>query len=478
MLFNSLEYLLFFVVVTITYFICPKKIRWMVLLISSYYFYMQWNEVYAILMLLSTVITYISGKIIGWINNYDKPDILKKLTVAVSLILNLSILVIFKYGNFIIENINFYTESKISALDLLLPVGISFYTFQALSYTIDVYREKIEPCNSFFRYALFVSFFPQLVAGPIERSVNLLPQVCNETRFSWNNFVHGIYLMAIGMFEKVVISDRLAIAIDNVYENINTTSALSVAIAILLFSLQIYCDFGGYSLIAIGSAKALGFNLTTNFKQPYFAVSITDFWKRWHISLTTWFKDYLYIPLGGNKKGKLRQCINTLIVFLVSGLWHGASWHFVFWGFINGILQIFEKLFIKVKKSNILFRIINCILVFVLVSLIWVFFRAQSVNEGIAVIQKLFLGFDFTTDILSELSLSMMDINILIVGLFVLFIFDVINETSVLSYDIMSKSMLTRLFMVVIFAFLVLFTIAFGVWGEGFESSAFIYFQF
>lgn len=339
MIFNSMQFLIFFPIVFMIYFLFPPKTRYIWLLISSYYFYMCWNPKYIFLILFSTTVTYISGIAIETVKkkNVDGKRWFLKCCVAISFFLNLLVLFYFKYFEFMITNLNRFIgilglQILVPVFDIILPVGISFYIFQALGYTMDVYRGEIEAEKNFFRYALFVSFFPQLVAGPIERSKNLLKQVNNPTYFKVENARQGLLTMAYGLFMKVVVADRLAGIIDPIYNNWSEQTGMRLMTATILFAVQIYCDFEGYSQLAIGSAQVLGFHINQNFKIPYLSTSIQDFWQRWHISLTGWFRDYLYIPLGGNRKGKVRKYLNTMIVFLVSGLWHGASWHFVVWG--------------------------------------------------------------------------------------------------------------------------------------------------
>lgn len=344
MLFNSYHFLIFFPIVLFIYFLVPKKMRYIWLLLSSYYFYMNWNPRYAILIAISTIITYLSGIGIQFYNN-NKNNEMKKCIVSLSIISNLSILIIFKYSNFILANLNIFLEKfEINCLpnkvDLLLPVGISFYTFQALSYTIDVYRGNIKAEQNILRYSLFVSFFPQLVAGPIERSTNLISQIQNIDRIEllqYERIKSGTLLMAWGFFQKLIISDRIAIFVNQIFDFYYNYGAIEIGLAAVLFAFQIYFDFNGYTFIARGTSRIIGIELIKNFKQPYLASGIQDFWRRWHISLTTWFTDYLYIPLGGNKKGLFRKYVNIIIVFLISGLWHGASWNFIFWGLLHAI---------------------------------------------------------------------------------------------------------------------------------------------
>lgn len=316
MLFNSSEFLIFFPFVTLIYFILPKKVRQYWLLISSYYFYMCWNAKYIILILFSTFITYISGLLIEKIRNkaYEqKKEIIRKnIVVAVSFILSLSVLFYYKYANFAFAILgrallSVHINLRVTQFDVILPVGISFFTFQALSYTMDVYRGEIYAEKNFFKYALFVSFFPQLVAGPIERSKNLIRQISEPKSFEFERARDGVLLMLWGYFLKIVLADRIAIFVDTVYGDIVAYPGYFIIVATILFAFQIYCDFAGYSVIAMGTARILGIELMDNFQSPYLSASVADFWRRWHISLTSWFKDYLYIPLGGGEKGKLSQ---------------------------------------------------------------------------------------------------------------------------------------------------------------------------
>ena len=352
MLFNSLEFIIFFPIVVAAYFALKPKYRWILLLLASYYFYMAWNYKYIVLILISTTIDYFAGINIHRSNNPRT----RKALLLVSLVANLGLLFFFKYFNFFGDSINYLFDKinifyNIPAYHYLLPVGISFYTFQTMSYTIDIYNGKQEPERHFGRFALFVSFFPQLVAGPIERSVNLLPQFRKHYDFDYERVKNGILLMVWGFFKKVVIADRLAEYVNMVYNHPHDFGGLHNMIATFFFSFQIYCDFSGYSDIAIGSAMIMGYTLMTNFRRPYFSMSIREFWQRWHISLSTWFRDYVYIPLGGNRVVKWRWYYNLFITFLVSGLWHGAEWTFVIWGALHGFYLIFAIWTTKLREN-------------------------------------------------------------------------------------------------------------------------------
>lgn len=342
MLFNSIEFIIFLPIAVIGFYLVPKNFKKIWLLICSYYFYMQWNPIYVVLLFATTITTYVSALCVE-----KSGERLRKIYLIVCLLINFGLLVFFKYGAFIIDNISMIIPSpciNISVADdffakLVLPVGISFYTFQLVGYIIDVYRGEVTATHNFVSFALFASFFPQLVAGPIERASKLQTQIDNLNNRKkidiFRDIYVGFYQMAWGFFLKLVIADRTALLTDEVLRNYTNYGLIQILIAIMFFTIRIYCDFNGYTYIARGAAKCMGFELSINFRQPYFAISIHDFWKRWHITLTKWFKDYLYIPLGGNRKGKIRKYINVMIVFLCSGLWHGASWHFVIWGGVS-----------------------------------------------------------------------------------------------------------------------------------------------
>lgn len=333
MLFNSFSFAIFLPIVFVVYWTVPHRVRWILLLIASYYFYMSWNVKYVILILFTTVVSYTASRLIE--KNYSY--IWNKIFLYAAIVSCIGVLFFFKYFNFFSESINrlfahFAIHLHLIILKYLLPVGISFYTFQTLSYVIDVYKGKVKPEHNFGIYATFISFFPQLVAGPIERTENLLPQIKARHNFDSEQALFGAKLMLWGYFKKLVIADTLAQYVDLVFANLEAYHGFDLVIAIFFFTLQIYCDFSGYSDIAIGTADLFGIKLMTNFKSPYFSSSIKEFWNRWHISLSSWFKDYIYIPLGGNRCSKARCAMNVIITFLASGLWHGANWTFIIWG--------------------------------------------------------------------------------------------------------------------------------------------------
>lgn len=395
MLFNSLSYAVFLPIVFILYWAIPAKFRWILLLVSSYYFYMSWNPKYVVLILFTTVISFLSGILL---EKATKP-VLKNLIVLIAICACLSTLFMFKYFNFALSLLTRIYPIGIRPLNYLLPVGISFYTFQSISYTIDVYRGTCKAEKNLGIYAIFVSFFPQLVAGPIERSNNLLHQIRDKHSFCAAETYYGMRLIIWGLFKKILIADNLAIYVDKIYGNIHNYNGCSILFATVFFTLQIYCDFSGYTDIARGSAKLFGIDLMENFRSPYFSTSVKDFWSRWHISLSTWFKDYLYIPLGGNRVSRIRTYINLLITFFVSGLWHGANVTFIAWGAIHGAAQILENaLGIKTGSLNRFCSFMKRILVFCFVSWAWIFFRAASISDALYATKSILSGITHPVD--------------------------------------------------------------------------------
>lgn len=493
MLFNSIEFIVFFPVVVVLYFAIPRKVRYIWLLAASYFFYMCWNAKYAVLLFYSTAVTYGSGLLIDKCDREERPEKWKKLFVALSFTLNLLLLFLFKYFDFAVENINFILEKcglaiRAPQFDLLLPVGISFYIFQALSYTMDVYRKEIYVERNFLKYALFVSFFPQLVAGPIERSKNLLKQISRDNVFSYENLRRGLLIMLWGYFQKIVIADRIGLLVDTVYGNVGEYQAGSYLLASVLFAVQIYCDFSGYSLIAVGAAKVMGFQLMENFDCPYFAKSVAEFWRRWHISLTSWFRDYLYIPLGGNRKGTVRKYINIMIVFLVSGLWHGAQWTYVVWGGLNGLFQVIGSILMPLrKKAEKLYggkeksfgrRLLKIFVTFILVDLTWIFFRANTMQDALHIIKSILIsGPGSLLDIpLYELGLSQKQFHLLVFSMLILLAADWMKYKKIPVLDKILDQELWFRWSVYITG--IMFVLVFGIWGNAYDAQAFVYFQF
>ena len=401
MLFNSLNYFIFFILTTLAYFNLPHKYRWFLLLAGSCYFYMSFVPIYILILIFTVVVDYFGGIFIETAFGRKR-----KLFLIASLCANIGVLSFFKYFNFLNENLTillqaFTVNNQIPFLSILLPIGLSFHTFQAMSYTIEVYRGNQTAERNFGVYLLYVMFYPQLVAGPIERPQNLIHQFYEKHHFEYVRIVAGLKLILWGLFKKVVVADRLAIYVNAVYNNSNHHSGQTLMVATIFFAFQIYCDFSGYSDIAIGSAKILGFELMTNFQRPYLSKNISEFWQRWHISLSSWFKDYLYISLGGNRRSLKSWYFNIMIVFFVSGLWHGANWTFIIWGTLNGLYFVLShntaKLrnilneFIGLNKIPKIKSVMQIILTFSLTCLSWVFFRANNVNDALNIIKKMIL---------------------------------------------------------------------------------------
>ncbi len=481
MLFNSLHFLIFFPIVTAVYFSIPHKYRWILLLISSYYFYMSWKAEYVILIIISTLIDYIAGIIIY----NSKTQRRKNLFLWLSLLSNLGLLFTFKYFNFFSDSLRTILQQFSIQLDpitlkVLLPVGISFYTFQTISYTIDVYRGEIKPQKHIGIFALYVSYFPQLVAGPIERAKNLLPQFFEKHYFDYKRVTDGLKLMLWGFFKKVVIADRLAIIVNTIYATPTDYNGIPLILATVFFAFQIYCDFSGYSDIAIGSAQIMGIRLMDNFNRPYFSKSISEFWKRWHISLSSWFKDYLYIPLGGNRVSTSRWYFNLFVTFLVSGLWHGANLTFVIWGALHGFYVIFGVITktLKDRLLNItkliqfprLIQLSRILSTFVLVNIGWVIFRANNVSDAFYILTHLFKGISFSSKGIIP-GLDWTDL-FFVIGIIAFMEFvHLIQEHSSIRQFLDGKPLLLRWLIYLIIIFLILL---FG----NFNNTQFIYFQF
>jgi len=486
MLFNSLHFLLFFPVICLVYFRIPSKLKNYWLLIASCYFYLAFNPAYIFLMMFIIAVTYASGIII---EKYEKQ---KKITAAAAVIICIFILGFFKYYNFFTYFTNnafgiFGINISFPSFDFIMPLGISFYTFQAISYTVDVYRKKTEPLHNFAGYALFVSFFPNMVSGPIQKSHEFLPQLKKSHlhRFNYDRVKNGLILMLWGFFCKMVVADRLAIAVNAVFDAPGDFSGLQIFVSVILFSIQIFIDFNSYSDIAIGASRILGFDFKSNFLRPYFSKSIKEFWRRWHISLSSWFRDYLYFPLGGNRKGKTRTYINTMVVFIVSGLWHGASGTFILWGTLHGsfliIGQLTETLRRKILpenskiRKNIVFRTASVLFVFSLVSFSWIFFRANSFDDSLTIIKN---AFDFSKGLslwqLFALKLSANEFFLCFFGIGLIFLINLYQCKHSIDLKI---SQLHVFFRWLIYIAFIMAIIIFGIYGTE-TSQQFIYVQF
>ncbi len=389
MLFNSFEYAIFLPIVFLLYwFVFNKQVKWqnLFLLIVSYIFYGWWDWRFLLLIAFSTTLDFWVGVQLGNIEDAKK----RKLIFGLSCLVNLGFLGFFKYFNFFIDNFIAASEKlgyhpSITVIKIILPVGISFYTFQSLSYTADIYLKKLKPTTDFILFASFISFFPQLVAGPIERAVNLLPQFENKRQFNYEEAKQGMQQILCGLFKKIVIADTLSVYVDQIFASYQLLPGSTLLLGAIYFAVQIYCDFSGYSSIAIGTAHLFGFSLMTNFSYPYFSKNVAEFWRKWHISLSTWFRDYVYIPLGGSCGTLGKVILNTLIVFVLSGFWHGANWTFIVWGLLNGLFIIPTIIFSKNKKersSNFIFDSVKILFTFFLITLTWVFFRSQNIAQA------------------------------------------------------------------------------------------------
>ncbi len=408
MLFNSLHFVVFFPVVCLLYFSLKMRFRWVLIVIASYYFYACWRSSYLVLIVASTLVDYVAGLGLG----HARRLATRRSLLGVSIATNLGLLFFFKYYGFFAESASligghFNITTNMPELKVLLPVGISFYTFQTMSYTIDVYRRRREPERHLGIFASYVAFFPQLVAGPIERSTHLLPQFRRLSCPDAARFAEGLRHILWGFFKKLVIADGVASFVNSVYGDPGSFSGMTVVLATYLFAFQIYCDFSGYSDIAIGCSKVLGFDLRCNFQKPYFAGSLRDFWRRWHISLSSWFRDYLYIPLGGSRGGALRAGSVLLVVFLLSGLWHGAAWNFVLWGFFHGAALILENWLFKrtgkALKGHVLARAVRMLITFHVVLLGWVLFRVENILDLGEILSSLGRPWGITSITLREL---------------------------------------------------------------------------
>ncbi len=491
MLFNSIDFAIFFPIVFILYYSAAARtlrIRNAFIVAVSYVFYGWWSWEFLSLIIASTVLDYFVGSALKKAVSESG----RKLLLLLSIGVNLGLLGYFKYSNFFIDNFisvfSFFGYSfSMESLKVILPVGISFYTFQTLSYSIDVYRRKMEPVKDYIQFSAFVCFFPQLVAGPIERASNLLPQFGYIKPFSYEETTEGLKLAAWGLFKKIVIADRLAIFVNTVYGNPSDHEGLALITATMFFAFQIFCDFSGYSDIAIGTSQILGIRLMDNFRRPYFSKSIYEFWKRWHISLSSWFKDYLYIPLGGSRVSLLRWHANIMITFLISGLWHGAKWTFVAWGALNGLYILFGRWInsivskympsIEIKVNPYAQKMFRISITFLLVCYAWIFFRAESIDDALYITAHIFEGFgrafsyEYVRETLNGLGLNSVEMATALLSIAFLEAVHFVQSKNSIRGSLSKRSFVFRWAVY----YSVVFTIVyFGV----FEKIDFIYFQF
>lgn len=479
MLFNSFDFLVFFIVITLLYYILDHKYRWALLLAGSCFFYMSFIPVYILILGFTIVIDYVAGIYIE-----KSEGKRRKRYLVMSIVANVGVLFVFKYYNFINDSLSSLlgfaqVKNNIPYLHIILPIGLSFHTFQAMSYTIEVYRGNQPAEKHFGIYSLYVMFYPQLVAGPIERPQNILHQLKEKVVYKQENMVTGIQMILWGLFKKAVVADRLAVLVDKVYAHPGSHGGLTLFVASVCFSIQIYCDFSGYSDMAIGTARTLGIDLMKNFNRPYTAKSVTEFWQRWHISLSSWFRDYLYIPLGGNRLGEFKTIRNVFIVFLISGLWHGANWTFVIWGGLHGLMVLIERLVKtkkKHKKPSYLLGLVRTLWVFLLVNFAWIFFRASNIHDVAAVYKGIFTNFHINKGSITECLLLVTGDSTSLGFMFVsacmaILMFFMDNKTGIAENYAYSFNK-TRNYA---FYLLVLFCILFF---GAFTSNSFIYFQF
>lgn len=501
MVFTSLQFLLFFPAVVLLYWAFPVRRRWVWLLAASACFYLCWNPKYAVFLLFSILTTYLAGRLIDWANKL--PDrrrlIWKRLTVVGALLCNIGVLFFFKYFDFALENLNavlkvFHFAVIQPKFDVILPLGISFYTFQAVGYVIDVYRGNAVSGSdgaaekNLARYALFVSFFPQVLSGPIGRAGSLLPQLEAEHRFDYEQVKSGLLLILWGFFQKLVVADRIALFVNEVYGHYNNYPGFPLVLATVLYAVQIYCDFAGYSDIARGAARVMGIELIDNFKRPYFARSVADFWRRWHISLSSWLRDYVYIPLGGSRCAKWKKYRNVMITFLVSGLWHGASWNYVAWGLLHGFYQIFGAVTKPIRNRIIqklhinpewwLWKCVQILTTFLLVDFAWIFFRAPGGQVAVGILQSMIARSNLSVlwnGGLYQMGLSKGNWAVLILSVAMVLIVSLLRRKHVLAPALSQRGVVLRwaFYFAALYAVLIL-----GIYGPGYEASAFIYFQY
>ena len=494
MLFNSYSFLFFFPIVLMVFFVIPARFRYLWLLVASYYFYMSWNPKYIVLIVFSTLVTWGGARLLC-----GREGRKRKAILIICILLNLAVLFFFKYFRFALDTVNLLVtrmgmQPLSSGFDVMLPVGISFYTFQALSYVIDVYRGETEAEKNLLLYASYVSFFPQLVAGPIERSSSLMQEIKNlateKKIWDYNRVKSGAFVMLWGYFLKMVVADHAAVLADEIFNHYTDFGTAILILGVLAFALQIYCDFAAYSTIALGTARIMNIRLMDNFDTPYFALSVREFWHRWHISLSTWFRDYVYIPLGGSRCSKARKYFNIMVTFMVSGLWHGANWTFVLWGMLHGFFQILEDLlepvikrinrFLQVDTTAFSYKLLQWLFTFACVCFAWIFFRAETVKNALNYIVRMFTWHDpwvFYDETLYSLGLSVKEVHVLLFSVLLILAVGLAKRVRNIRFDewILKQNLWFR---VLLMSAGVMFIVLFGKYGLAEDASAFIYFQF
>lgn len=497
MIFNTLDFLLFLPVVVLLHYLLPHKYRNLLLLAASYFFYASYNLGLTLFLIICTAVTYGLGLAIG--RNEDDKAAKRLMTIGV--VLNVGTLGVYKYFNFVSESLASISGGEAFKLNWLVPLGISFIIFQTVSYLVDVYRKKISAEKNLLKFALYVAFFPKVVQGPIERAGDILPQFDKIRYFEHKRFSEGMLMVIYGLFMKMVVADNAAVIVNSVYGNLSSYSGAAILVATLMFALQIYCDFAGYSYTAIGAARLLGFDFKENFRQPYLSVSVSEFWRRWHISLNTWLRDYVYIPLGGNRCSKVRKNFNTLTTFAISGLWHGANWGYIIWGVINGVYIIIESaimdLLKKQKKADekeqnparaAAGQVLHRFLTFCAVVFAWIFFRARYLADSLTAISRIFTKFDWKgfSDYITEtmnagdkavfLGLNVSySLTALCISMIVVLIVDLLSQKMNLPERLAEGTRWIRwpVYLILLFAI-----ILFGVYGYGYDAGSFIYAAF
>lgn len=481
MVFNSFSFIVFFIITLFFYYILPHRLRWVLLLLASAIFYMAWSPLLMILLLFSVSVNYAAALRMDRLG--AGPG--RRFWLVVSLVVSFGILFVFKYLLFFANSVTgllqaFGIAAGPPQFSIILPMGISFYTFQAAGYAIDVYRGNQTPQRNFFKFTLFITFFPQLVAGPIERADNLMPQLFSRKTFKLDNMIEGAKIMIVGFFKKVVVADRVAACVNTVYNDPRQFEGLAVIIATVLFAFQIYCDFSGYSDIAQGCSKMLGIDLMRNFRQPYLSRSIKEFWRRWHVSLSSWFKDYVYFPLGGSRVPKPRHYFNTMVTFLVSGLWHGADWTFVIWGGLHGAYQITGDMLPKPKGLDRFppARAVQMLFTFALVCFSWIFFRANSIGDALYMTRHLFTGSanwtdaQYVFDVVNNMGVQLVPFLVGTACILLLIVMELFSGEKTI-HEVLMKT--PGVFRFGFYFFLAALILCLGVY---YDASTFIYFQF
>jgi len=487
MSFFSFKFLIFLIIVFIIYYIIPKRLKNSWLLIASYVFYASWNLKYSAVLLFITLISYATALTLPRMRKGRKW--LLSLGIAVSLVT----LCVFKFWEFWMDGLRTIFGISDPAtggiISIAAPIGLSFFVLTAIGYMVDVYRGKYEPESNCIRYALFISFFPNIMSGPIERGSNLLKQIQSDISFEYDTVKHGLMLMLWGYFLKCLIANRAAVIVDAAFGSYVEQTGFTMLFAVFLYGIQLYADFAGYSYIALGIAETFGYHLLVNFRQPYFALDMKDFWSRWHISLSTWLKDYVYIPLGGNRKGKVRQYLNLFITFLVSGIWHGNGWTYMIWGCIHGLYQVLERLIYPLRKAFLdkshiktdcfSYRFFHAIPTFLLVDFAWLFFRSPSAQDAVAIIKQIAGNFQFQSSVTEKLFLVGCDqrmLTILVVELLALLLVDLLHESKISIMGWLNRQ--NKLFRWILYLSCVLILLIGMIHDYGLDASTFIYAQF